>query len=130
MNTLGTFPLLSDLELGPAAGYYLQTASMIFPAATEVPIAPGPRPYKSRKNRPCDFCRARKAACKIEVSAPCTLCESYGRQCTFLNRPQERKRPAQASPDEKGPSARRQRLSTYSHSTTWAMLTGVRLQCE
>ncbi len=54
----------------------------------------GPRAYKSRKNRPCDFCRTRKAACKIAAAPPCALCQSYGRDCTFLERPQKRKRPA------------------------------------
>jgi hypothetical protein len=63
-------------------------------------VVPGPRPYKSRKNRPCDFCRARKAACKIAVAPPCILCQSYGRQCTFLSSPQKRKRPLQEVEDQ------------------------------
>lgn len=54
---------------------------------------PGPRNYKSRKYRPCDFCRARQVACKIEVSPPCQLCQSHGRECTFVERPKKKKRP-------------------------------------
>lgn len=56
---------------------------------------PGPRNYKSRKYRPCDFCRARQVACKIEVSPPCQLCQSHGKECTFVERPKKKRRPKQ-----------------------------------
>jgi hypothetical protein len=56
-------------------------------------VQPGPRSYKSRKYRPCDFCRARQVACKIESSPPCLLCSSHGRQCTFVERPKKKRRP-------------------------------------
>jgi len=51
-----------------------------------------PRPYKSRKSRPCDFCRARQVACKLDVP-PCSLCASHSRECTFLDRPKKKRRP-------------------------------------
>jgi hypothetical protein len=54
---------------------------------------PGPRSYKSRKYRPCDFCRARQVACKIDIHPPCQLCSSHGRQCTFVERPKKKRRP-------------------------------------
>jgi hypothetical protein len=56
-------------------------------------IQPGPRSYKSRKYRPCDFCRARQVACKIDITPPCQLCSSHGRQCTFVERPKKKRRP-------------------------------------
>lgn len=57
------------------------------------PVPPGPRSYKSRKYRPCDFCRARQVACNIIVAPPCALCSSHGRQCTFVERPKKKRRP-------------------------------------
>ena len=48
--------------------------------------SPGPinkRRYMSKSQRPCDFCRLRKAACRIEDRLPCQLCRSYDRACTF-----------------------------------------------
>ena len=57
------------------------------------PVQPGPRSYKSRKYRPCDFCRARQVACKIDITPPCQLCASHGRQCTFVERPKKKRRP-------------------------------------
>ncbi|EPE36642.1 Zn2/Cys6 DNA-binding protein [Glarea lozoyensis ATCC 20868] len=56
-------------------------------------IQPGPRSYKSRKYRPCDFCRARQVACKIDITPPCQLCASHGRECTFVERPKKKRRP-------------------------------------
>jgi len=41
------------------------------------------RRYMSKSQRACDFCRARKSACRIEGGAPCQLCSYYKRQCTF-----------------------------------------------
>ncbi|ODV92119.1 hypothetical protein CANCADRAFT_42738 [Tortispora caseinolytica NRRL Y-17796] len=42
------------------------------------------RPYRSRKQRPCDYCRARKHHCKILVAPPCELCKACKRPCTFV----------------------------------------------
>ncbi|CAG8979968.1 hypothetical protein HYALB_00010736 [Hymenoscyphus albidus] len=60
---------------------------------TTTSVQPGPRLYKSRKYRPCDFCRARQVACKINNSPPCQLCSSHGRECTFVERPKKKRRP-------------------------------------
>lgn len=49
------------------------------------------RPYKSRTQRPCDFCRKRKTCCIIEKSIPCTLCIKFNKGvCTFNEGPVKR----------------------------------------
>jgi hypothetical protein len=53
----------------------------------------GPRTYKSRRERPCDLCRTRKVACRIDAAPPCALCRTQGVTCTFIQRPGKRKRP-------------------------------------
>jgi hypothetical protein len=50
------------------------------------------RKYMSKRQRPCDFCRSRKTACRIESYLPCRLCALHGRQCTFVEATQPRKR--------------------------------------
>ncbi|KIW78272.1 hypothetical protein Z517_08107 [Fonsecaea pedrosoi CBS 271.37] len=60
----------------------------------------GPRPFRSRRDRPCDACRGRKIACRIETSPPCAFCESRGSTCTFQN----------------GPNNKRRRVFSHSHS--------------
>ncbi|CZS88732.1 related to DAL81-transcriptional activator for allantoin and GABA catabolic genes [Rhynchosporium agropyri] len=70
------------------------TSSAALPAQA---VQPGPRSYKSRKYRPCDFCRARQVACKIDESPPCNLCSAHGRECTFLERPKKKRRPNASS---------------------------------
>ncbi|EXJ57720.1 uncharacterized protein A1O5_12510 [Cladophialophora psammophila CBS 110553] len=52
----------------------------------------GPRPFRSRRDRPCDACRGRKIACRIETSPPCAFCESRGSSCTFQNGPNNKRR--------------------------------------
>jgi hypothetical protein len=47
----------------------------------------------SKRQRPCDFCRSRKTACQIDGHVPCRLCTFHGRQCTFVEAAQPRKRP-------------------------------------
>lgn len=47
----------------------------------------------SKRQRPCDFCRTRKTACRIEGQLPCRLCSLHGKPCTFLIAAQPRKRP-------------------------------------
>lgn len=55
------------------------------------------RRYKSKHQRPCDFCRRRRAACRIESTGPpCGLCKAYGRECTFAEAPPPRSKPAAA----------------------------------
>lgn len=49
------------------------------------------RPYKSRSQRPCDFCRRRKTCCIIEKSIPCTACIQFNHgNCTFKEGPIKR----------------------------------------
>lgn len=59
----------------------------------------GGRTYKSRKARPCDFCRSRKTACHMEDSPPCKLCKEKQRPCTFVAGPVRRKRPVRIAKD-------------------------------
>ncbi|KAF5533249.1 transcriptional regulatory [Fusarium mexicanum] len=58
------------------------------------------RKYMSKRQRPCDFCRSRKTACRIESSPPCRLCQQYGRECTFVEaaRPRKRQQTTETSP--------------------------------
>ncbi|KAG7893489.1 hypothetical protein KL908_003222 [Ogataea polymorpha] len=44
------------------------------------------RPYKSRKNRPCDRCRKRKSRCIIEHRGPCELCARMNVSCEFTDK--------------------------------------------
>lgn len=44
--------------------------------------APG-RVYRSKKQRPCDFCRQQKICCIINGEPPCVACAKKGRACTF-----------------------------------------------
>ncbi|KND86653.1 Transcriptional activator protein DAL81 [Tolypocladium ophioglossoides CBS 100239] len=47
--------------------------------------AAGTRRYRSKSQRPCDLCRARKVLCNIpDPSKPCQLCDRTGRSCTFV----------------------------------------------
>ena len=58
------------------------------------------RRYKSKSQRPCDFCRKRRAACRIISTPPCELCKSHSHQCTFAHSPPPRKKPSPAAPME------------------------------
>ena len=49
------------------------------------------RPYRSKRSRPCDLCRQRKACC---TGPPCcSLCKANGRECTFVQGSSKRSRP-------------------------------------
>lgn len=61
---------------------------------------PHPRSYRPRNKRSCDSCRARKSACKIDQGPPCYACHSFGRDCTFTERPHKRKRSEAAPIDQ------------------------------
>ncbi|KZL75356.1 fungal specific transcription factor domain protein [Colletotrichum tofieldiae] len=50
------------------------------------------RRYMSKRQRPCDFCRSRKSACRIDQAPPCRLCVLHGRECTFVEGAAPRKR--------------------------------------
>ncbi|KAJ7357133.1 hypothetical protein DFH08DRAFT_851120 [Mycena albidolilacea] len=58
------------------------------------------RPFRSRKNRPCDGCRRAKSRCAIpQAGPPCVECQQMNKQCTFDELPPERKKPrAPSSP--------------------------------
>lgn len=71
----------------------LELATPTTTTTTTSSVQPGPRLYKSRKYRPCDFCRARQVACKIDQAPPCQLCSSHRRECTFVERPKKKRRP-------------------------------------
>lgn len=46
--------------------------------------AAGARRYRSKAERPCDLCRARKVLCNIpDPTKPCQLCDRTSRPCTF-----------------------------------------------
>ncbi|KAJ7706424.1 hypothetical protein B0H17DRAFT_628842 [Mycena rosella] len=52
------------------------------------------RPFRSRKNRPCDGCRRAKSRCAIPQSGPpCVECQQMNKECTFDQLPPERKKP-------------------------------------
>ncbi|PVI00236.1 hypothetical protein DM02DRAFT_708716 [Periconia macrospinosa] len=59
---------------------------------------PTGRPYRSRKERPCDACRKRKVHCQMPDAAPCQRCRRTGQACTFLQRPTRRQRIHRNSP--------------------------------
>jgi hypothetical protein len=67
------------------------------PPVVGLQVHSGPRNYKSRKYRPCDFCRARQVACKIDSAPPCQLCRSHAKDCTFVERPKKKRRPNNSS---------------------------------
>ena len=51
------------------------------------------RPYRSRRNRPCDACRWRKGHCLInDPRRRCAYCDERDLDCTFNERPQKRLR--------------------------------------
>ncbi|KAH7145599.1 fungal-specific transcription factor [Dactylonectria estremocensis] len=50
------------------------------------------RKYMSKRQRPCDFCRSRKTACRIEGSPPCRSCHLHGKECTFVEAARPRKK--------------------------------------
>jgi hypothetical protein len=61
------------------------------------------RRYKSKHQRPCDFCRRRRSACRIEsVGPPCGLCRAYGKDCTFAEAPPPRSKPIAVAADDGG----------------------------
>ncbi|KAJ7932633.1 hypothetical protein B0H13DRAFT_1956283 [Mycena leptocephala] len=65
------------------------------PGPTQVQLS---RPFRSRKNRPCDGCRKAKSRCAIPQSGPpCVECQQMNKQCTFDELPPERKKPKASS---------------------------------
>lgn len=75
--------------------------------STAPPTQTTARPFRSRKQRPCDACRKKKSRCAIlQHGSPCVECQQTGRLCTFIEQPAERKpRDKVASPSENGSQA-------------------------
>ncbi|KAK4175823.1 fungal-specific transcription factor domain-containing protein [Triangularia setosa] len=92
-------------------------------ASSPTNLDPVPRP-SSRPERPCDTCRKRKSKCaKAPGQERCVLCTFHGRDCTYQDEPQlRRKRDAsvqQPSPetvDGNTPSRKRPK-PTVEHAT-------------
>ncbi|KAH8881762.1 hypothetical protein GQ53DRAFT_886652 [Thozetella sp. PMI_491] len=57
-------------------------------------VATSSRPYKSRKTRPCDFCRRRRVTCDMPTGPPCHRCAGKSQPCTFEQGPSRRRGPA------------------------------------
>jgi hypothetical protein len=53
---------------------------------------PSARPYRSKRHRPCDQCRARKLGCQTDDGIPCQRCRAAKLDCTFDNPPPKRVR--------------------------------------
>lgn len=54
-------------------------------ASTSPQYTPGsPRPYRSKRRRPCDRCRHRKLGCRIDHEPPCERCKAARVDCTFV----------------------------------------------
>lgn len=65
----------------------------------------GPAPLSSagtsKTTRPCDICRKRKTRCVTEPGKEkCILCIFHNRECTYLYRPQPRKRKRDGQSDQ------------------------------
>ena len=65
-------------------------------------LAPGTRPARSRRQRPCDSCRTAKRRCFKDDHRPCVACQAGGTACTFLEPPHKRSRLATAGADGAG----------------------------
>lgn len=50
------------------------------------------RPYRSKRQRPCDQCRERKLGCQTDAGLPCARCRSADMRCTFAKPPPRRPR--------------------------------------
>lgn len=69
---------------------------------------PGP---DQKRNRPCDACRRRKSKCVTEEgNTICVLCKFHDQQCTYLEAPQPRKRPANPGSTTEAQSPKRSRM--------------------
>jgi hypothetical protein len=62
------------------------------PAAKEIHDPNAIRPYRSRRQRPCDYCRRRKMGCNMVDETVCLLCKRKGVKCSFLDEPVKKKR--------------------------------------
>ncbi|KIY43296.1 hypothetical protein FISHEDRAFT_62807 [Fistulina hepatica ATCC 64428] len=99
----------------------LSSPGPVSPSAPSVPSPPTlSRPFRSRKNRPCDACRRAKTRCAIPaIGPPCVECQQTRKQCTFDQLPPERKKtqkrlatPEFFQPVSHHPSVKRQRTDS------------------
>ncbi|KAH0429136.1 fungal specific transcription factor domain protein [Colletotrichum camelliae] len=62
------------------------------------------RSFGNRNRHPCDFCRYKRAACLLPGPSPCELCRRQGKECTFVEGPNKRRRVAERvhSPSDDG----------------------------
>ncbi|KAJ0357524.1 hypothetical protein COL154_010005 [Colletotrichum chrysophilum] len=62
------------------------------------------RSFGNRNRHPCDFCRYKRAACLLPGPPPCELCRRQGKECTFVEGPNKRRRVAERvhSPSDDG----------------------------
>ncbi|KAF4486852.1 Transcriptional activator protein DAL81 [Colletotrichum fructicola Nara gc5] len=60
--------------------------------------------FGNRNRHPCDFCRYKRAACLLPGPPPCELCRRQGKECTFVEGPNKRRRVAERihSPSDDG----------------------------
>nr|GAT47885.1 predicted protein [Mycena chlorophos] len=64
------------------------------------------RPFRSRRQRPCDSCRKAKSRCAIpQAGPPCLECLQTGKKCTFEESPPERKKQPKPASPVPGPSS-------------------------
>lgn len=77
------------------------------------------RPYRSRKERPCDACRRRKVLCDMPNGVPCIRCIRQRHPCTFDQGPRKRLRsPFQDALPSQQTS---ERYAFLSQTTPWSM---------
>lgn len=64
------------------------------------------RVYRSRRQRPCDFCRKRKTCCIIDGEPPCAICQKRGLPCTFSVNVKPARKRQKSTNSPKGPKIR------------------------
>ncbi|KAM0752051.1 hypothetical protein T439DRAFT_324147 [Meredithblackwellia eburnea MCA 4105] len=111
----GPSPATSQLSVvsGGAAGEpHITTTSpnggVLVHSTTGTPVegAAVARPFRSRKQRPCDACRKQKNRCAITVvGEPCVECKQTGKECTFIAPVPQRKAKDPQPPQESFPIA-------------------------
>jgi hypothetical protein len=81
-----------SLNAGPSSTMINQNGASNTSTNTNTNTINGVRPFRSRKHRPCDLCRKRRARCAIpESGSACIECLQTNKPCTFLDKPVDRK---------------------------------------
>ncbi|KIL89195.1 hypothetical protein FAVG1_07589 [Fusarium avenaceum] len=93
---LGASVLLGAVLRGPYISCELDHSAARYrsaPSHHDTRQVAGVRRYRSKSQRPCDLCRARKVLCNIpDPTRPCQLCERTGRHCTFVGIPNKKQK--------------------------------------